>query len=134
MDVLFQPLLSFAAISITAFIIARSMMLYPSMTTLLLCMLMMVGANVLATQFIARELHYAPELGSTLWRVAGLPLYPPLAWSSWVRQFGPEAAPLTFGTGMVLAYGGLILGVLLTVCLCAAVRLDSQRASAVEQP
>lgn len=68
-----------------------------------------VAGSVAATQYLASQFRYAPALGDPLLSAAGVPVYSPLSWYRWQRQWGTRARK-EFGTATAMAFGGALFG------------------------
>jgi type IV secretion system protein VirD4 len=75
-------------------------------------LVLLVGFNLLATQYIAAQFHYQPALGTPLLRMKRTALYQPFAWCIWgfqncTSRDNRVTKPLFEGEMIVL--GGCIL-------------------------
>ncbi|MBN9658383.1 MAG: type IV secretory system conjugative DNA transfer family protein [Acidobacteria bacterium] len=62
-------------------------------SALLFGLLLLLGANVAATQFIAWRFQYQAALGAPLFRSASFAVYQPFAWGFWVWKHGSSPQP-----------------------------------------
>ena len=88
--------------------------------------LLLVGVNIAATQFVAHRFRYQAALGKPLFEGNSVCLYQPFAWSSWVLRHGGSTNPhirLPILSGALI----VVFGSALTVALAYAINLRRAR-------
>jgi len=80
-----------------------------------------------ATQYVAYQLAYQPELGNPAYTVFGFPVYWPWKYWEWLYYFDYYAKPVFF-QGSLFIYGGVFL-IFLTIVFMSLIRARRQKDS-----
>jgi type IV secretion system protein VirD4 len=83
---------------------------------MLVGIVLLVGVNAIATQFVAYRLEYQPGLGAPILHYQRHFIYQPFAWAAWLLRHGGTADPrirLPLLSGALIVVGGAALTVFL---------------------